>query len=88
METKTKNLIEQLEDEDIESDAQVKELLAADKNLETAFLDQVDKLTTALVRQHNINDKIEELTHEVVRAKKYGHQVNEDKIKRLNIKKY
>jgi hypothetical protein len=47
----------------------------------------VDQLTTALVRQHNINDKIDELTHDIARAKQLGHQINEDTVKRLNIKK-
>ena len=57
-----------MDSESIGYEATIQDILNTDQSMEQVFLGLCDKLQSYLLRQHELTDKIEELTKEIHRA--------------------
>lgn len=75
----------QFDSDNIEQESSIQELLQTDQTLDQVFLGLCDKLQSYLLRQHDLTDKIDELTQEIHRATSLKRYTNPTSIKRLGI---
>ena len=71
----------------INQESAIQEILNTDQSMDQVFLGLCDKLQSYLLRQHELTDKIEELTQEIHRATTLKRTPNPTTVKRLGILK-